>query len=136
MITFDWTSGAATSQWNFDEIGSDWTVGFSTFTISHLSTEYILIPISVNKAGAAYNPTGDVVDFAFMPNAVQQPGVSDWVSGAWDVDTSNIIYPYNAKCLVGPTGTITLGTGTYTIYVKILDNPETPVLVVGQLIVN
>lgn len=135
-MIFDWTSGSAVSQWDIDEIRGDWTVGFSTLTISHLSTEYILIPISVTKAGDPFNPTSDEVQFAFMPNPVQQPGMSDWVTGEWDTDTSNIIYPYNAKCLVGPTGTITLGTGAYSIYVKVFDDPETPVLVAGQLIVS
>lgn len=111
-------------------------MAYSQLTINHLSTEYLLIPISVTKAGVAYNPTGDEVECAFMPNSVQQPGVSDWVTASWETDSTNIIYPYNIRCLVGPSGTITLNTGTYVIYTKIFDNPETPVLVVGQLIVS
>jgi len=111
-------------------------MGYSQIVISHLSTEYVLVPISATKAGVAYNPTGDVVQMAFMPNATQQPGVSDWVAASWDTNSSSIIYPYDIKCLVGPTGAITLSQGTYVIYVKIQDNPETPVLVVGQLVVS
>lgn len=111
-------------------------MGYSQITISQLSTEYVLVPISATKEGVSYNPTGDEVEMAFMPNANQQPGNDDWQEASWDTDTSNIIYPYNVKCLVGPEGTITLTTGTYVIYVKIFDNPEIPVLVVGQLIVS
>jgi hypothetical protein len=111
-------------------------MGYSEVTISHLSTEYVLVPVSVTKAGVAYNPTADEVQFAFMPNPVQQPGVSDWLTGSWETDSSNIIYPYNARCLVGPSGVITLAQGTYVIFLKVFDSPETPVLTVGQLIVD
>lgn len=111
----------------------EWTVGFETIGFSHLSTEYVLIPVAATKNGAAYNPTGDAVQFAFMPTSTQVPGVSDWVSGAWDTTSGNPIYPYNAKCLVGPGGIINLTQGTYVIYVKITDSPEIPVMVGGQL---
>lgn len=110
-----------------------WTVGFETLVLSHLSTEYILIPLAVTKAGVPYNPTSDTLQFAFMPTAVQVPQVSDWVNGSWDSVPTNIIYPYNAKCLVGPSGSTVLTLGTYVIYLKITDNPEVPVLVGGQL---
>jgi hypothetical protein len=111
-------------------------MGYSQITISHLSTEYVLVPIAATKQGESYNPTGDVVEMAFMPNAAQQPGNTDWQTASWDTDESNIIYPYTVKCLVGPTGVITLAPGSYVIYVKIEDNPETPVLVAGQLVVS
>lgn len=113
-----------------------WTVGFETLGLSHLSTEYVLIPLAVTKAGVPYNPTSDTVQFAFMPNSVQQPVVSDWVNGVWETVATNFIYPYNAKCLVGPSGSTVLTQGTYVIYLKITDNPEVPVLVGGQLEVS
>jgi hypothetical protein len=125
------------TSWSLDVPETRWTVGYEAIVLSHLSTEYAIIPVAVNKAGIAYNPTSDTVQFAFMPTATQIPGVSDWVAGAWETDTANIMYPYNAKCLVGPTGgAITLGTGTYVIYLKITDSPEIPVLVAGQLVIN
>jgi hypothetical protein len=34
---------------------------------------------------------------------------------------------YIAQCLVGPDGGVTLATGTYTIWVKVTDNPQVPV---------
>jgi hypothetical protein len=116
--------------------GTEWCVGYTSIGQSQLATEYILIPVSASKAGASYNPTGDVVQFAFMPTPTQVPQSGDWQAGAWDTDSPNILYPYTAKCLVGPAGTINLGIGTYIIYVKIVDNPEIPVLVAGQLSVS
>ena len=113
-----------------------WNVGFETLTLSHLSTEYVLVPLQVTKAGVPYNPTSDTLQFAFMPNSVQVPVTADWVAGVWESVPTNIIYPYNAKCLVGPTGTTVLTLGTYVMYLKITDNPEVPVLIGGQLVIS
>ena len=108
-------------------------MGFDTIGMSQLSTQYVLVPVSATKAGVSYNPTGDAVQFAFAPTATYVPQVSDWVSGSWQTDTSSVLYPYLAQCLVGPAGTITLGLGTYYMYLKVTDNPEIPVLIAGQL---
>ena len=108
-------------------------MGYGTIGTSHLSTQYYLVPVSATKAGASYNPTSDTVQFAFAATATYVPQVSDWVTGSWDADTTDIIYPYSAKCLVGPAGTVTLGIGTSIIYVKVTDNPEIPLLITGQL---
>jgi hypothetical protein len=132
----EWESGDVDTRWINSLVWLEWNMGYSQITISRLSTEYVLVPISATKSGVAYNPTGDVVTMAFMPTAIQQPGLSDWMASSWDTDSTNIIYPYNVKCLVGPSGVITLNTGTYVIFVKIVDNPEIPVLQVGQLIVS
>jgi hypothetical protein len=108
-------------------------MGFSTIGMSRLATMYYLVPVAATQAGVSYDPTGDTVQFAFMPQATQAPGSSDWVAGSWETVTSSVLYPYNAKCLVGPAGTITLGLGTYVAYVKITDHPEIPVLIAGYL---
>ena len=111
-------------------------MGSNSIGMSHLATMYYLVPVAATQAGVAHNPTGDAVQFAFMPQATQVPQNTDWVSGSWDTDTSNILYPYSAKCLVGPSGTISLGIGTYVVWVKITDNPEIPVLICGQLTIS
>lgn len=156
LASFTWGTGSPFLQWKITGVisarwrdagfqGTDisvgiisveWNVGYQSIGLSVLATEYVLIPVAVTKSGLPYNPTGDPVVFAFMPTPTQVPQVSDWVSGSWDTDTTNILYPYSAKCLVGPSGTITLGIGTYVIYVKITDNPEIPVLIAGQLQVS
>ena len=112
----------------------EWSVAnFSQVGLSQLATQYVFVPVSATESGIPYDPTGDTVQFAFMPTATQVPQLADWVTGGWDTDTTNVLYPYSAKCLVGPSGTISLGIGTYIIYVKITDNPEIPVLIGGQL---
>lgn len=101
-------------------------------SISHLSTQYVIIPVNATVSGTSHNPTGDNLAFAFLANPSASPQNTDWVAGSWDT-ANNALYPYLAQCLVGPTGTITLGTGSYTIWMKITDNPEIPVLQAGTL---
>jgi hypothetical protein len=103
-------------------------VGYNSISVSHLSLQYVSVPLTVTTLdGAPYNPTSDVVQMAFMPTATQVPQSGDWVAAVWSTDPSNLIYPYAANCLIGPGGTITLGIGTYIIYVRVTDNPEVPV---------
>jgi hypothetical protein len=92
--------------------------------------------VTATKAGVPYNPTGDLVQFAFMATPTQVPQVSDLVTGSWDVNPSSVLFPYSAKVLVGPGGTITLGIGTYVVYQKTSDHPEVPFDIVGYLQVS
>ena len=108
-------------------------MSFSAIGMSHLSTQYYLVPIAATRLGVAYNPTGDTVQFAFAATPTYVPQSGDWVNGSWDTSSASVLYPYSAKCLIGPAGTITLGIGTYIAYVKITDSPEIPAFVVGQL---
>lgn len=108
-------------------------MGWSTVGMNHLSTQYLLVPVEATKAGAVYNPTADTVQFAFMPTPTQVPGNSDWVSGSWQTNTASVLYPYSARCLVGPAGTTNPGLGNFVVYVKITDSPEIPVLIACQL---
>ena len=111
-------------------------MGFDAIGMSQLSTQYVFIPVQATKSGVAYNPTGDAVQFAFMPTATQVPGSGDWVAGSWDTNTSSVLFPYSAKCLVGPSGTTNPGIGRYYMYLKITDSPEIPVLIAGLLEIN
>jgi len=106
----------------------------NSVNISRLSTQYIIVPVQSTKAGEPYNPTGDTVQFAFVLNAGAVPTTMNWINGSWDV-LPNYNYPYAAKCLVGPgIGAATaLTTGTYSIWLQIFDNPETPVMIAGTL---
>lgn len=104
-------------------------MGYNSISISHLSLQYVNVPVkALTLSGAAYNPTADTVVMAFMPQATQSPQLADWQTAIWATRSGDILNPYAACCLVGPGGTITLGIGTYIIYVKISDNPEIPVL--------
>lgn len=101
--------------------------------MSQLSTLDYLVPVNATQSGVAYNPMSDVVQFAFMPQVTQVPQSADWQTGGWDANPSSVLFPYNAKCLVGPAGTITLGVGTYLVYVRVTDAPEVAALVTGYL---
>ena len=112
------------------------TFQFGTMTpqgMSHLSVDYVQVPVSAWQAGTSYNPTSDTVQWAFMPQATQVPAGGDWVAGSWDTAPTSLIYPYVAKCLLGTAGTTALTIGAYYAYVKIQDSPEIPVLIAGSL---
>lgn len=79
-----------------------------------------------------YNPTSDSVVFAFTAPGTKPTGSTTWYAGSWEIANGN----YLARCLVGPTGTVTLAAGTYSVWVKITDSPEIPVLEVDTLIVE
>lgn len=100
-------------------------------TIDALSTDYIQALVKASVKGQAVNPTGDTVQMAFVAVGAK-PGTGDWKTGSWDSPAPGL---YLAQCLVGPNGgTITLTANiTYDVYVKIYDNPETPVINCGQL---
>ena len=110
-------------------------MGYNAIGISQLSLQYVFVPVSVTALdGTPYNPTGDTVELAFMPQATQVPSSGDWQTAGWASSTTNVLQPYSAYCLVGPGGTIQLGVGTYVIYVKITDVDEIPVLQAATLL--
>ncbi len=100
--------------------------------IPAISLEYVRVQLSAEASGAPVNPTGDTVQMAFLPGS-QAPESGDWKSATWDTDTTTTPTTYRAQCLVGPSGTVTLTRGSYTIWVKITDSPEVPVRPVGSL---
>lgn len=109
-------------------------MGYSAIQISGQSLQYVGVPVkALLTTGVPFDPTGDPVAMAFMPQATQAPGSGDWKTAIWATRASDIIFPYAALCLVGPGGTIELDLGTYYMYVKVTDNPEIPVLLGGIL---
>lgn len=99
-------------------------------TMSALSTELVEYRVAATINGAAYNPTADVVQFAF-PGYGTDPASTDWHPGTWQTDPGST---YWAQCLVGPAnGGVVLAVGSYGIWLKIVDNPEVPVKQVGIL---
>jgi hypothetical protein len=105
--------------------------------ISALSTQYVQVPVT-NTEGI--NPISDVVQFAFIgPYATTTqaadypPTVSTvWTNGSW---LSGATTP-TAQILVGPSGgAITLGVGSYQVWLKVEDSPETPILWSGPALV-
>lgn len=105
-------------------------MGTMDVNMSHLSTEYVQVPVSIIASGTPVDPTADTVQFAFVTR--RDPQVSDWVNGTWDTAPGG----YLAQCLVGPNGDVSLALGTYQIWLKIVDTPEVPVRQVGLLAIT
>lgn len=96
--------------------------------INSLSTEMVQVPVQVTQAGVPYNPTGDVVQFAFV---VGSSYPATWYQGSW---TTNLQGIYIAQCLVGPANSgVVLLPATYVVWIKITDNPEIPVRSAGSI---
>ncbi|MER8030728.1 hypothetical protein ABTZ78_17415 [Streptomyces bauhiniae] len=104
-------------------------------TIDRDSREYVGAEITATVQGQPYNPTSDPVEFAFTAIG-RRPDT--WHQGGWDGDQPLPgTRTYRAQLLVGPASTgPTLTAGRYTVWVRITDNPEQPVIAVGQLTVT
>ena len=105
--------------------------------MSQLSLQYVGVPVkAATLTGASFDPTSLPVQMAFMPTATQVPQSGDWQTCVWATVSGSLLYPYAAYCLVGPGGTVTLGIGTYVMYLKVTGVPEIPVVIAGQLQVS
>lgn len=91
--------------------------------IAATSVEYVKVPVSVTESGAAVDPTADTVQMAFTTGSGPESG--DWKTASWETDATTTPDTYYARCLVGSA--VTLAAGTYTVWVKVTDSPETPV---------
>ncbi len=99
------------------------------------ATEFCRVPVSIKKNGAIYDPTSDVVRFAFP--ITRDSSAATLLTGSWEIDTSTTPTTFWARCLIGSgVGGNPLTVGEYFIYVKITDNPETPVIAGGQLLIR
>jgi len=99
--------------------------------ISVESLEYVHVAVGA-AFGTAIDPTADTVQMAFPVHGVA-PVTGDWKSANWLADSTLSPSVYYARCLVGTGGTIALIAGDYDVYLKITDNPEIPVRLVGRL---
>jgi hypothetical protein len=87
-----------------------------------LSTEYVWVPVI-----APVNTTADPVSIAFKTSG--KPSSGDWHTAAWDDKA--------ARILVGPgNGGVVLTAGTYSVWVKVTDDPAVPVINAGQLVIT
>lgn len=94
-------------------------------SLSSLSTQYIQVGVTV-VSPSGYNPTNDVVQFSFTTATYPMTSPTVWHSGSW------VTFPgpaYWAQCLVGTANSgVVLSQGQYQVWMKIMDNPEVPVL--------
>jgi hypothetical protein len=98
----------------------------NTISQSVLSTNYVQVPITIQSPDA-YDPSGDVVQFAFTEFSYPVIEPVTWYTDQCSWAT----FPgpaYWAQCLVGPAnGGVSLAIGTYTGWVKITDSSAVPV---------
>jgi hypothetical protein len=98
-----------------------------TLTQLASSTEPVQFQVAATQNGAPYNPTGDAVAVAFIPDgqAEPAPASASWQAATWETDPGGI---YWASILVGPlNGGVNLAAGTYLAYIKVTDNPAVPI---------
>lgn len=107
-------------------------------SIYAISTPFIEVTIT-NEQGV--NPTGDVVEFAFLgpyttvsqANEAVPSASTTWYTGAWQ----SLVSPYVATILIGPgSGAAVLTAGAYLVLVRVTDSPEVPVLYSGPMVVT
>lgn len=105
-----------------------------TKRIYSTSTEDVFVPVAPLACATPLDPTLDVVQMAFIPLDQDEPGAGDWNPAAWETCGSGLLAEYLARCLVGPAGGVTLGSGLYQVFVKITDSPEVPVKQASNLL--
>jgi hypothetical protein len=97
--------------------------------ISSSSAEQVPVPVRAIFDGNPHDPTGDQVQVSFTRGYGVKP--SSWELGTWG--TGSYLGWHTASVLVGPGGVVTLTPGTYTVWVRVADNPEIPVRQAGTV---
>lgn len=85
------------------------------------------MPVSASEDGQPFDLTLLPVSMAFSRHA--DPDDDEWINAEWETDGQR----QWARCLVGP-GAHALKRGHYRVWVKIVSNPETPVLEATDLL--
>lgn len=101
-----------------------------------LSTEYVYCDVRATDTALTGDPSTDDVSFAFWSDLSSSPDdTATWISGSWVVGGGPVVW--TARCLVGPAGdesSLVLGQ-TYTIWLKLTDAPEAPIIKAGTVTV-
>lgn len=103
------------------------------------SLEYVRVPVAtVDDDGAEVNPTSDAVALAFVADGETADADTTFLSGDWDTDDSDPSRPiYYARLMVGPGSDPTVyhpTSGTWVdVWVRVTDNPESPVIRAGSI---
>ena len=95
------------------------------------SLKYVRYSVTATVNGVPRDPTGDVVQFAFVAQGVN-PTSGDLKAASWETVTGPPSQ-FVARCLVGPGGTVALTKGRYQVWIKITDAPEIPLDPIGLL---
>jgi hypothetical protein len=126
------TYGPPSLRWTFTAWEGVQPMGSTKKVIDALSTEPYQVAVDGRINGVPVNVTGDVVQMAFMPSGVK-PSSASWQNCTWETITGAGETIYVADCQIGPNGGLVLASGTYTVWAKVIDNPDIPVREVGLL---
>ena len=86
-------------------------------TLTTLDRQFVEYEVTAKDNTGALLPLGsDAVQFAFMQGDTK-PAPGDWHTGSW-------VAAGVAAILVGPSGTVTLAAGTYSVWLQVTDSPE------------
>ena len=111
----------------------------STLTQPATSSPYVQVEVIATLDGAAYDPTPDTVQLAFVPmptsGAAPDPTSGQWNAAAWETDPGSL---YWASVLTGPAagGGLDLAAGAYQVFVQVTDSPSVPVMTGPVLVVT
>lgn len=110
----------------------------NTLTQLATSTEPIQLQVEAFQGGSRYNPSGDPVAIAILPDTSPEPafGSPSWNTASWEVDPGDPP-TYWASLLVGPlNGGLALTAGTYVVYLRVTDSPAVPIRAAAYLIIS
>lgn len=95
--------------------------------LSVLSTQFIKVRVRATKYGSL--PIDLTLFPVYIQIVTQNSDISDdgWLAASWESRGGN----YRVTILIGPEGALTLPIGSYDIWVKIIGEPEIPVLKSG-----
>lgn len=89
-----------------------------TLTLYAPTQEYVSVPVSAT----GLDISADVVELAFTHDT--EPEEAQWLTAEWVAGAARILIGTDGHPLVA---------GAYTVWVRITDNPEIPVLQAGRL---
>ena len=98
-----------------------------SLSVSSESVEYVKCRITAFRDGTEFDPTEDNVAFAATVRDVMVDEDVTWSDGSWETTDGH----YYARVLYGTD--LVLAKGHYLLWVKVTDDPETPVKLVGRL---
>jgi hypothetical protein len=102
---------------------------------SQFSVDDVLVPVDISiPEGANPETILDVVQFQFVPGGLpprSAPVSGGWVNGFWLYAQRQLL----ACCRIGPGTPSALPPGSWAVWIKVIDNPTSPVAAVDQLVI-
>lgn len=115
---------------------TDWTFTRDPTSPTRLpaaSTQRIGWMARATVAGATVDPTSATVEYAFTTGP--DPATGDWKPGTWET-IPGPPRQYAARILIGPNQVADPGRGFWIVWVRVTDNPETPIRAIGTLTIT